>query len=1005
MKAWAGNLVVSKIKPIVWGVVIFLGVVTVHSAGASSGPNWLGATDFIVNKTRELPANTEPVSLGHDCTTTTNKYGTVFCEYQTVLGKMTATGVVAPDGAGIKITNGATMLPVSNGWGDMLLWAMYDKKTSQTNLYTEEFSPSKLKLGTIWDANQYKYVPQYTYTSSGMTKLLTSKGASIGYESGMVAHSANGKWLAVPLQKYTDPISGNGTNLIRGIMLYDTTTWSSRLITYNTDVNGINYSPKGINLAVSNDGRYVALNGTTTTGNKTTLQIYDTTTCLDQTGIATNGNACEYNDVWGGVFRRYTYSSTLATQSGVEFPRHLRFNDDNSLSFQGIYGRTSPTVFSVAEFNVSTSALGNAPLGLLVMGDSYISGEGAHYYRSGTDTRDNKCHNSWLAYGHQRGWSQFPSSGVKSVACSGAMMNDIDAGLWTNDISKSRSEYSGQYNKNIKWEDKNQVDILMNFKPGYANQVLFVKDNNPRNIVLSIGGNDIGFKSIITACAVSSAEGDCYNTYKQRRELAESINSKYWGLKKTYQRVLGETRGGKLYVMGYPQVAKVGGSCGANVHLNANEVTFSRDLISHLNKTVKRAASDAGALYIDTENSFTGHRLCEAGKNSAAMNGLTAGDDKVFGKLVLSLSGSNTYVIKALGLGNESYHPTALGHKLLGATLLDQSKNFTVPMPTKTSLGPIAFSSNDAIMKGFAQGDSDISNVLWQDDPSGKLPVLVKGQKYRLQNHTVQLMPEQPLSVVMNSDPITLYEGNDTEFEISIPVSVPNGSHIISLYGTDETGQLVVVKQTVFVTGDATDVDEDGVPNEQDACVMVPQSGLDEDADGIDDACDGEIADDLTLPEGVQNIPIESHTPLEDTTDDLVSENNLLSLVIPKAQPPTTEDTAVDKASNTTSTTQPTSSPLDANHISSVVVSLHSQNSVPSAVPASVGDSSTTIRPQVLGFSVIKQLHNAQLQQHKTTHVSKSAPKQNGSRVLFAAALVLVATVCSLVIFRKTKRL
>ncbi len=62
----------------------------------------------------------------------------------------------------------------------------------------------------------------------------------------------------------------------------------------------------------------------------------------------------------------------------------------------------------------------------------------------------------------------------------------------------------------------------------------------------------------------------------------QNIIDRYDDLVKTYETVAASS-GGKVYVVAYPQVAKPGGNCGANVNLNADEVQFSADLITYLN--------------------------------------------------------------------------------------------------------------------------------------------------------------------------------------------------------------------------------------------------------------------------------------------------------------------------------------------------------------------------------------------------------------------------------------
>ncbi|QQS18942.1 hypothetical protein IPL68_02690 [Candidatus Saccharibacteria bacterium] len=116
-------------------------------------------------------------------------------------------------------------------------------------------------------------------------------------------------------------------------------------------------------------------------------------------------------------------------------------------------------------------------------------------------------------------------------------------------------------------------------------------------------------------------------------------------------------------MVGYPQIAKVDGDCGANVKLNSSEVKFRSQLISYLNSVIKRAAAEAGAYYVDAENALNGYRLCEAPKGKAGMNGVTKGNDSGPFKLI----------------GQESYHPTTFGHRLLSQNIVSKTTNLTTP--------------------------------------------------------------------------------------------------------------------------------------------------------------------------------------------------------------------------------------------------------------------------------------------------------------------------------------
>lgn len=994
------------------GIFVYV-LLVVSKVGATEMPSWLTATTFQFSKTSDLPQNQEPSSRGYECNLRKDVSGTLRCWYATPLGQYSNGQITRADGTfNLEMSDGSLLLPSPSNQPNTIVSQYYDKSKSQWQIKFTTFDPTKLAKVARWNISTY-YV--YTYKVESATILKDPNGQPLSIEPSGIAYSENGRWLAVQTRGSSDGVVG-------GIIIYDL----ENILIFGKMISvpsGMKYYPwsdiKSSNLAVSNDGKFVAYNSyIDNLPAKPSLRIYDVTTCINQYSYLAGGygNNCEYSDIWNGVFRSNTFNSNLPSSSGVEYPRHLRFNPDNSLSFQGVYSRTSSTQFSVGEYKVETSDNGKPPLSLLVMGDSYISGEGAYYYRSGTNTKDNKCHNSWLAYGYQKGWSHFPSDGVKSVACSGARLNDIDAGLWASNPTISREDYEGQVKVKIPWSDRDdpQSKIIGNYMPGYANQILFLEKNYPRNILMSVGGNDIGFSDIIKACALSSFEDDCYSTYQQRKELMEKINSQYYGLKKTYENIKSSTMGGKVYVVGYPQVAKLGGNCGLNVHLNYNEVEFSNNVISYLNETIKRAASDAGVLYVNVENALFGYRLCEATKNNAAVNGLTKGGVKKFSPLRLLPAGEPiTYLVEG-GVANESYHPTSFGHKLLGAEIVKQTRNFTVSMPKSTSLKANTFNFTDPMINKFIPGDDEIFNVLWNESNDNSVPILTKNAKYKI-NVPAGLDSSGTVRIVQFSEPKVLYDGPANQAEISVSSDSATGSHIFSIFGKDTNGDNIVYKQAFYVANSTNDVDGDGLPDDLDGCELLPQSNIDEDGDGIDDACDGEINDSGILPDGVSSIPEET-SQLEESDTTNIANQSLLSPIVYSPEPPkeegSTDQTSQDENTHSSGSTDENSPNINGNPSSNsgnqeapislnqskqtVNILLHTTTNPVGAMNLTEQEAQSSLG-NVLGSRQVSLVDDHSKPKMNRSN-TKDTPKQGRWRI---AGVIVVGVISSLVLARK----
>lgn len=793
-------------------------------AADATDSNWLQSKEQNLTKVADLPDNTEPFSYGVDCTPISFKTGLTNsgqemqgCAIETIFGTIANDYVVNG-------SNGTLRLNQLNHVG----FVMTSPSSSLDTIITST-SPSNWGIGDMLQVSTYSPgaftfisrwgVPMiygYEYSPTSQSPLKDAKGTIMRLFSQSMAYSSNGKWLAV--------VRTDG-----GIMRYDTANWSGKLIGW--DKNYALAIAKGNNLAVSDSGKYIALNANTGTISSPTpsLKVFDVDSCQDLAGYApedTGINRCEYNDVWNGTFRGKSYGPGLKAQlPTAEYPRHIRFAGNNAITFDAVYDRTSPTTFKVAAYSVTNEAYAPEPIELLGMGDSYISGEGAFGYRADTDTANNACHNSIFSYPYLVGTKLYNS--FESVACSGAKMNDITTEVhYQKGSAKNVGEYPGQVVDDLVWGDRedSRGQILKSFIPGYANQALFSDMYEPRNVLLSIGGNDIHFADILTSCVSPQNTETCYSTYESRTQLMQSIIDRYNDLVKTYKTVA-DSSYGKVFVIAYPQVAKPGGSCGANVNLNKDELQFSADVITYLNSVIKRAASDAGVIYVDNENALNGYRLCEAPKGRAAVNGFTLGRD----------SG----IKNVRFIGKESYHPTALGHKLLADSIRIKTNNLKQAMPSaRTNYGKPVLDLDNALLKNAPKSSYTNKALFWEYDIRATR-LLTKGVSYSLQTHT-NLMHQTDYIFVMHSTPRTLAEGVvDGDIAVTIPTDIESGFHTLDLYGTDTDGNEVDIRQVVFV---ASQQEYEAAP-----CLGLPTSGQDSDADGLDDACDAD-PDDPSVP-------------------------------------------------------------------------------------------------------------------------------------------------------------
>jgi len=309
-----------------------------------------------------------------------------------------------------------------------------------------------------------------------------------------------------------------------------------------------------------------------------------------------------------------------------------------------------------------------------------------------------------------------------TIACSGAKIGDI---------TNSDPKYGGQTTLKVEEGKRGDKNLIFDaFIPGELNQNEFATRYTPESVLLSISGNDIGFTNILKECVAPQRGGNtCYSTYEDRAELVNLMNRQYSRLVDTYKSISSNANGAKVYVVGYPQVVKPNGNCGANVHMNAAETVFASQLITYLNSVISAAASAAGVQYIDVQHAFDGYRLCEAPKGKAAMNGVTAGND-------VAIRG-----VKVIGL--ESFHPTQFGHRLLADTIASATDNLTKAMPTATDFAQPMFDATLDFLTAVPKTGREV-NLVFADDQVFGGPIILHSDTQQIMVQGTDLLNSTP---------------------------------------------------------------------------------------------------------------------------------------------------------------------------------------------------------------------------------------------------------------------
>ena len=675
------------------------------------------------------------------------------------------------------------------------------------NLYTNVLGSlsDRLDLSGNVIAKQITAPPNRSINDSAGNKLIVNANS--------LTFSYGGSWLVV------ETLTGAFVRI--NLATLDATAFAPSFISVGSSP-GLNESQ----LAVSRDGRYVAVANVAANS----LRVYDLKTC--QANTTQNYLDCASYNYWPFINGQLPAVSDL---------RHLRFLNG------GLLGLIAYSGANKTSYELAPTAGITALTDYLALGDSYTAGEGASAYLSGTDTSNNSCHLSAVSYPLLLTQRLFTSAGGHSVACTGATTTDV--------APFNPADYTGQVMDGVARNqrvDNTVAQLLNDFSPGYLAQSEFVSHYQPGVLTVSIGGNDIGFGDILEECVAPhlnihlTGANNCYATYEDRLELAQRIDREVPKLTSLFRQLRASSPNSGLYIVGYPQIAVDTGNCAVNVHLNTSEIALSIEILQHLNGAISQAAKAAGGNYVDISQALAGHRLCETTNGQVAVNGLTAGNAS--GITVTTGFGN---VLALNFLSRASYHPNALGHELIERAIRQETNDFTLPVAATPAPYQPAASDSQGLLNAPKSGRT--TSLTASDDTiaasrivakGSQLQIIVPGEKYGLK-------PGSSYRVSLGSDALavgilTATSSSDLAGTITVPVTTPSGGQTMTIGGADRLNQPINITTVIFVIDSPQDYDGDGVPNSGDSCPTVPNSGLDADQDGVDDACDGEIGPPLS---------------------------------------------------------------------------------------------------------------------------------------------------------------
>ncbi|WP_168801627.1 SGNH/GDSL hydrolase family protein [Glycomyces buryatensis] len=227
-----------------------------------------------------------------------------------------------------------------------------------------------------------------------------------------------------------------------------------------------------------------------------------------------------------------------------------------ALAAAGVVALAGAAAFGVASFSHQATADITAEE-YVALGDSYVAGAGAGDYID-----DDACRRSENAYPKLAAVEL--GEELRFDACSGAETIDVV---------------------------ENQLTHL---------------DDSTAHVSIGVGGNDIGFSAIMSAC--SGTDDDACASAIESAEAA-TTDVLPASLDDLYTQVAAEAGNAMIVVVGYPHLFD-GTTCDATVGITPEEQAALNDLADLLNATTAEVAEAHGFPFADPREAFADHAIC-----------------------------------------------------------------------------------------------------------------------------------------------------------------------------------------------------------------------------------------------------------------------------------------------------------------------------------------------------------------------------------------------------------
>lgn len=274
---------------------------------------------------------------------------------------------------------------------------------------------------------------------------------------------------------------------------------------------------------------------------------------------------------------------------------------------------------------------------IVVLGDSFVAGQGAENYLEYTNSQDtggNMCRRSATSFAYliaaefNRTVANYSCSGAKTHEVTGVVDSESpDTRLVSNGQQQLRDLSDGRFRS-----DLDDVDLVL----------------------VSLGGNGAEFSTAVVACFLPS---NCTDKSREFLHLATTVEER---LVSTYNEIEGTFPDNTPAIVVIPYPSYIGAdACGRA--LDEDEVAFANVFIDTLNSSIRSATKALGdkVLYFDAiDEAYGNHALCDAEPGANLINLLPPA-----GPILDRLIPTNWH--------EGSAHPNELGHACTAAVLAD----------------------------------------------------------------------------------------------------------------------------------------------------------------------------------------------------------------------------------------------------------------------------------------------------------------------------------------------